>query len=89
MTKIIILSLFFLPIFSFAQSDSLVKFYEVSLVPFSVESSEIQPRTLTQDEILYISQLREEKEIVVIDLDLYTRVKIYPINKIAIQTEEK
>lgn len=88
MKKLLIITFSMFSMLTFSQIETTEAFYEVSVIPFSVESTEVQPRELTTDEITYISQLRQEDEIVTIDLDLYTRVKVYPKN-IQIKLEEK
>jgi hypothetical protein len=64
---------------SFGQCDSLItsRKFEVRIIEGSVESSEVVPRTLTCEELQMIEE-SSANHVVIIQLDLYTEVKIYP-----------
>ena len=58
------------------------KYTEVYIIPGTVESTDVKPRPLTDDEKCLIEQNRKDNEIVVLKLDMYTEVKIFPKSKI-------
>lgn len=57
--------------------------YLVSLVEGSVESTDVRPRVLTNDEKCFVEQNRHLTNDVVFRFDLYTEVTIYSKNKIS------
>jgi len=58
------------------------KYTEVYIIPGTVESSEVKPRPLTDDEKCLVEQNRKDNETVVLKLDMYTEVKIFPKSNI-------
>jgi hypothetical protein len=62
--------------------DFKAKYTEVYIIPGTVESSDVKPRQLTYDEKCLIEQNRKDNEIVVLKLDMYTEVKIFPKSNI-------
>ena len=62
--------------------DFNAKYTEVYIIPGTVESTDVKPRPLTDDEKCFIEQNRKDNEIVVLKLDMYTEVKIFPKSNI-------
>jgi hypothetical protein len=58
------------------------KYTEVYIIPGTVESTDVKPRPLTDEEKCLVEQNRKENETVVLKLDMYTEVKIFPKSKI-------
>ena len=58
------------------------KYTEVYIIPGTVESTDVKPRQLTDDEKCLVEQSRKEKETVVLKLDMFTEVKIFPKSNI-------
>jgi len=55
---------------------------EVYIIQGSVESTDVKPRRLTDDEKCLVEQKRKENEVVILQLDTYTEVRILPKSKI-------
>jgi hypothetical protein len=62
--------------------DFKANYTEVYIIPGSVESTDVKPRQLTDDEKCLVEQSRKDNEIVVLKLDMYTEVKIFPKSNI-------
>lgn len=62
--------------------DFNAKYTEVYIIPGTVESTDVKPRQLTDDEKCLVEQSRKDNEIVVLKLDMYTEVKIFPKSNI-------
>lgn len=62
--------------------DFKANYIEVYIIPGSVESTDIKPRELTEDEKCLVEQSRKDNEIVILKLDMYTEVKIFPKSNI-------
>jgi hypothetical protein len=58
------------------------KYTEVYIIPGTVESTDVKPRPLTDEEKCLVEQNRKENETVVLKLDMFTEVKIFPKSKI-------
>ena len=54
---------------------------EVYIIQGSVESTDVKPRRLTDDEKCLVEQKRKENEVVILQLDTYTEVRILPKSK--------
>lgn len=58
------------------------EYTEVYIIPGTVESTDVKPRQLTDDEKCLVEQSRKDDVIVVLKLDMYTEVKIFPKSNI-------
>lgn len=56
--------------------------YEVRIIPGSVESTAVKPRTLSEEELCMVEEKRHKTEYITLKLDLYTEVRIYPSKEI-------
>ncbi len=56
--------------------------YEVYIIPGSVESSDVQPRVLSGEEKCMVETNRHLTNVVIMQLDLFTEVKIYSLSQI-------
>jgi hypothetical protein len=55
--------------------------YSVRIIEGSVESSDVRPRKLTDEEKCLVESSRLADKSVIIQLDMYTEVEVFPLNK--------
>jgi len=58
------------------------QFTEVYIIPGSVEHPDVKVKQLSDEEKCLVEQARKETEYVILKLDHYTEVRIYPKSKI-------
>lgn len=62
--------------------DYYPQFTEVYIIPGSVEHPDVKPKKLSDEEKCLVEQSRKENEFVILQLDRFTEVRIYPKSKI-------
>ncbi|MFN3918362.1 MAG: hypothetical protein ACK4K0_11585 [Flavobacteriales bacterium] len=55
--------------------------YEVRIIENSVESTDVKPRKLSTEELCMIEENRDVNDVVILRLDSFTEVKIFPLIK--------